>query len=81
MDRRLTQGEVLKQIADFNEKFEVGETILLLTDGDKIEVDVITHEATLMCGSGTAWLKKHRSYILDRVYKMPKGLVLDRTLL
>lgn len=75
MDRRATKGEVLKQIADFNEKFEVGETILLLADSGKIEVDVITHEATLMCGSGTAWLKVHRSYILDRVYKMPQCLV------
>lgn len=74
MNRQPTQGEVLKQIADFNEKFKVGETILLLTDSRGIVVDTIDHEATMMSGQAVAWLDKHRSYMIDRVYKMPEGL-------
>lgn len=65
-----SEATLQKQVDAFNLKFAVGEIVNVKTDFGDIEQDEITHEATIMCGSVTAWLKKHRSYLSDRVSKV-----------
>lgn len=69
--QRKAHDKVQAQVDLLNTQFKVGETIMLVKDDGSDITDIIKHEFTIMCGSATAWLKDHGSYLAERVHKLP----------
>lgn len=62
------QMKLQVQIDRFNEKYKVGDQIILEKDNGSVEQDEIRYPASIMGGhSAMAWLVKNGSYKLDRV--------------
>lgn len=58
------------KIPAFNEKYKVGDSVVVIDDEGKEFTDVIKYPASVMGGhTAMAWLEGKGSYLLDRVIR------------